>query len=68
MAKKLEKDEIYERWGKEIEATKDLPFTPAYKYKNLIVILQSCEIMLADMDECKFKNTDENPYIYKRHL
>lgn len=59
MAKKLDKKEIYERWGKEIEETKALPFADADKYKNLIVMLQTCEIMLADMDERKFKNTDQ---------
>jgi NADH:ubiquinone oxidoreductase subunit K len=57
--KKLEKDEIYERWEKELDVTKDLPFANADNYRNLIVMLQTCEIMLASMDKRKFKNQDQ---------
>jgi hypothetical protein len=49
MAKPLDKDEIYERWGKELEATKSLPFADADKYRNFILVLQTCEILTAEI-------------------
>lgn len=55
MAKPLEKDEIYERWGKELEATKSLPFADANKYRNLILVLQTCEILTTEIKSKKFK-------------
>jgi hypothetical protein len=59
MAKPLEKDEIYERWGKELEATKNLPYAHADKYRNLILILQTCEILTAEIKGRKIKKYDQ---------
>jgi hypothetical protein len=59
MVKKLEKDEIYERWGKQLEATKDFPFASTDKYRNLIVLLQTCEILISDIKARKVKKYDQ---------
>jgi hypothetical protein len=50
MAVRLSADEIYSRWEKELEATKFLPYAPPDKYKNLIIMLQSCEIQLTEIN------------------
>ncbi|MDQ1913289.1 DUF5677 domain-containing protein [Paenibacillus sp. GD4] len=59
MAKPLQKEEIYERWEKELEATKDLPFAHVDKYRNLILLLQTNEILLADIRGRKTKKFNQ---------
>lgn len=59
MGQSLNKDEIYERWGKEFEATKNLPFVPAEKYRNLIVVLQTCEILTSKVKVGRNKKIDQ---------
>jgi len=59
MAKPLHKEEIYERWGKELEATTDLPFAHAEKYRNLILILQTNEVLFAEIRGRKTKRFNQ---------
>lgn len=59
MAKPLEKDEIYERWRKELEATKSLPFANASTYRNLILVLQTCEILTSDIKTMQSKKYNQ---------
>ncbi|WP_025849947.1 hypothetical protein [Paenibacillus ehimensis] len=59
MAKQLEQEEIYERWGKELEAAKNVPFANADKYRNLILILPTCEILTAEIKGRKLKKYDQ---------
>lgn len=59
MAKALDKNEIYERWEKELDATKSLPFAHKDQYRNLILILQTCELLTAEINTKKAKKYDQ---------
>ncbi|MDQ1912507.1 DUF5677 domain-containing protein [Paenibacillus sp. GD4] len=50
MSVKLSPTEIYSRWEKELEVIKDLPYAPADTYRNLIVMLQTCEVQLSEIN------------------
>ncbi|MWC28132.1 DUF5677 domain-containing protein [Paenibacillus sp. MMS18-CY102] len=55
----LIKDEIYERWGKELEISKSLLFAKSAEYHNLILILQTCEIVMSEISSKQAKKYNQ---------
>ncbi|WP_214630359.1 DUF5677 domain-containing protein [Paenibacillus agaridevorans] len=45
MTNSIIKKEIYDHWKNELDAINNPSFAPAYSYKNLILLLQTCEIL-----------------------
>lgn len=65
MNKKFSKDEIYSRWDAEMEATKQIPFAQADKYRNLIIMLQTCEILATEINHKRDDKHDQMKMIFR---